>query len=173
MKTNKTQNMKRLTLSLTITLMALTFSGCKFFKAPKQLKALQGRYDLVAKEKNELKKELQQCDLEIESIQVEMQAQLDSLLSGNTKKSGGTPGTVSSFGEFKYYCIIGSFKNEGYAHRYAEKVNQMAPYGAEVKAGPGGFYMVATSGVNSWSEAVNLKNTLTGISVNTWIYKNN
>jgi cell division protein FtsN len=157
------RKMEKIAKILFFALIIVSFTGCNFFKAPKRVKQLESENASLKMERDNLKKKADNCDDQIAKIKGEYQARLDSLKAGTKKnKTSNVSGKNA-----RYFVVAGSFQNQGYAQNYAGK---MAQYNLQVINGAGGWYFVGI-GTNDYGEAISLRNTLKGVSVNTWIYQ--
>lgn len=71
----------------------------------------------------------------------------------------------------KYYMIVGCFKVDANADRYAEKIRSMG-YNVELIAGLNDFEMVAARSYDSYRESVNdIEKFRTEVTPNAWVFR--
>jgi len=147
----------------------LLLPGCKFINE----KILKKESDTLLVYSQKLEEALQSTKdqhlAELQQIQNESQATIDSIINyyenelaaKGSKPTGATAGT--------YYLVVGSFKTPEYAVNYAAKVKDMGYETEIVKVGSWNF--VSAESYSSWREAITgLDIVRSGVAVNSWIY---
>ena len=135
-------------------------SGCKFFKErPLFSKDVDSLVDLSDKKVTESKKEsIEQIDEEVPETEPETVSQPERAdISGYYE--GGN-----------YYMIVGSFQNEHFAERYAEKIQQMG-YQTKIIASPHGYYRVSAKSYSTLNQGINdLERFRADVASRAWIH---
>jgi cell division septation protein DedD len=127
----------------------LLCSGCKYFKKQKEEPA-----EIVSADTSEP----QNTDDSSAYYTTEPADPIEQSTVENTSAQG------------KYYMIVGCFKVDANADRYAEKIRSMG-YNVQVLPGMNDFEMVAASSYNSYRESVSeLEKFRNEITPNAWVY---
>lgn len=154
----------RKTFILTL-LLALTFSGCRFFerfksdKAEDTLVAWQAKQDSIKKVKALKARKIE------EARRAKEKAIQDSLMRVKEMEARN-----------KYHVIIGSFKIPSNANGYQKHVAQLGYQNPKIIESPNGFKMVSIGSFETYSKAANeirRVNRPKSEPIDMWVYKAN
>jgi len=77
------------------------------------------------------------------------------------------------YGDNKFFMIVGSFQNEKYANKWADKIGHMG-YQTSIIPGRNGFNMVSAKGYRSFRQAVDdIPEFRNRVVDNAWVYVRN
>jgi hypothetical protein len=138
--------------AILLSMILLLCGGCKYFKkqTPKSV-------DIITADTNETENSYDSA------------AYYSSTVT-ETAAPSVSQSTQSNAVTGKYYMIVGCFKVDANADRYAEKIRSMG-YNVELLAGMNDFEMVAARSYNSYRESVNeIDKFRTEVTPNAWVY---
>ena len=139
-------------------------TGCKFFKEHRLFgNDVDSLIDLSEETKpdKEEKVDIQSLDQEVTEEKPEAEVKMRS------------PQEQAYFGNGRFLMIVGSFRNEHFAERYAEKVRQMG-YQTQVIESPNGFYRVSAKSYPTLNQGINeLENFRMNVAPRAWIHIQN
>ena len=159
--------MKRKNLFLFIIVIAIAFSGCKWFqkdeKSQEEIEAArQARIDSIAKAKADSLRKVEQ-ELQKKQAALEKEAAEEQKKQEQARINAQKP----------YHVIIGSFKNASYADRYAKKMENEG-FKTTIIQSDNGFNMVSVGSHQSLNRAARqLTDIREGGNYQVWVYKRN
>ncbi len=154
----------RTVMLLSVACILLLGTGCKFFKEHRLFgNDVDSLVDLSEEENDE----------DSEDEKVEIVKSLDQEVTEEEPETIveiETPSTPSYVSDGKYFMIVGSFRNEHFAERYAEKIQQMG-YQTQIIESPNGFYRVSAKSFSTLNEGINeLEEFRMNVVARAWVH---
>lgn len=161
----KTGHMKKLGLILMLGI--IVFPGCDFIKEKFGSGETESLLEANQQLDSALKAERSQHQEELNTLQAQSRAKIDSIINYYEEKMTATGPRQASKG---YYLITGSFKTPQYAKDYNQKMKSMG-YQSEIIMAPNGFHLVSVEKYNNASAAVEgLELVRNAVVEDSWIY---